>query len=217
MYHSTSITSIHPSISPSTSTSISFFRLCMRQWPVRQGARRNEGQTTPVRPPPGTPGDVHSVHLRLHQRSSPLLKGGHNSLDCDRVRLVNLDFWLSWHVLTWATWLTSWCHNLTYELVLQLFGRSTQDYHRFTAHDVQNGRSSNGEALRSPPVTHDEFKKYVKKMHLKWKRETAQPKEVAPRNFAAEQLRQDAEAMSRGRCTREVFKPGTAGEPSDGL
>ena len=83
---------------------------------------------------------------------------------------------------------------------------------RFKTGDLPMGRPQ-----EAPPVTHDEFKKYVKKMHLKWKRETAQPKEVAPRNFAAEQLRQDAEAMSRGRFTREVFKPGTAGEPSDGL
>ena len=74
-----------------------------------------------------------------------------------------------------------------------------------------------GRPREAPPVTHEEYKKYVKKLHQKWKRETQQPKEVAARNFAAEQVWQDAEAMSRGRFSREVFKPGTAGEPSDGL
>ena len=82
----------------------------------------------------------------------------------------------------------------------------------FKTGDIAMGKPQEG-----PPVSHAEFKRYVKKMNLKLKKDMAEPKEVGPRNFAAEQLRRDAEAMSQGRFTREIFKPGTAGQPSDGL
>ena len=82
----------------------------------------------------------------------------------------------------------------------------------FKTGDIAMGKPQEG-----PPVSHAEFKRYVKKMHLKLKKDMAEPKDVGPRNWAAEQLRRDVEDMSQGRFTREVFKPGTAGQPSTGL
>ena len=74
-----------------------------------------------------------------------------------------------------------------------------------------------GKPQQGPSVSYETYRNYVKNQHQKWKKETQKPKEVAARNFAAEQVRKDAEAMDKGCFTRQVFKPNTSGERSDGL
>ena len=74
-----------------------------------------------------------------------------------------------------------------------------------------------GRPRESPPVSHEEFVKYVKKEKQKVTWEMQKPTVVKPRNFAKDQIRQDAEAKATSRFIREAFKAGTCGLPRDGL
>ena len=81
----------------------------------------------------------------------------------------------------------------------------------------KRGDLANGKPQEGGSVTYDTYRRYVKAQHLKLKKEMAAPKIVGPRNFAEEQIRKDVEAKASGYFTREVFKPGSSGEPSEGL
>ena len=50
-----------------------------------------------------------------------------------------------------------------------------------------------GKPQHGPSVSYETYRKYVKNQHQKWKKETQKPEKVAARNFAAEQVRKDAE------------------------
>ena len=82
---------------------------------------------------------------------------------------------------------------------------------------LKRGYIATGRPREGPPVTYEQYVKYVKKQKLLEKRERQKPKEVKPRNFAEEQVKKDAADKATGRCPREIFKPGTSGIPSNGL
>ena len=109
-------------------------------------------------------------------------------------------------------------YNLTHEIYCSfLLAAFTGIYRLEIPNMMKRGDLPMGRPREAPPVSYETFRKYVKKQHQKLKEETKKPKDVPARNFAAEQLRKDAEAMARGSFTREVFRPGSSGEPSEGL